>query len=71
MAGIELKEVTRETIKDLVVDAKNKSKDKKTHIRQELMRTHPGIEALTVRRNGQVYNALDYLMEDVESYGEE
>ena len=71
MAGLDLKQITRAHIGDLVKDAKKKNKNKQIHIKAELTRQYPGIEAMTIKRNGSVYNALDYLMEDVESYGEE
>jgi len=69
MAGLDLKDIRREDVEALVEDAKVKNKDKKDHVKTELKRQFAGLENLRVVRNGQVYNALDYLMEDIESYG--
>jgi hypothetical protein len=63
--------ITRDVIATKLKEAKEKKKPKKDYIRQELMRENPGIETLTIVRNGSVYNVLDYLMEDLESYGGE
>jgi hypothetical protein len=71
MAGVELKDITRDKVSELVKDAKKKNKNRKIHVREELTRQYPGIETITIKRNGSVYNALDYLMEDVEAYAGE
>ena len=61
--------VTREEIFAIVEDARSKNKNKKTHVRAELVKRYPDLEGQTIRRNGHTYNVLDYLLDDVESYG--
>jgi len=72
MAGpLELRAITRDQISGMVKDAKKKNKNKRIHVREELIRQYPNIESATIKRNGSVYNVIDYLMEDIDSYGEE
>lgn len=63
--------ITRADVDKHVKQAHKDKKNKKDHVRQELIRENPGIENVTIVRNGSVYNALDYLMEDIDTYGEE
>lgn len=65
MAGLA---VTREEIHELVTHAHNNGLDRASYVRSELTTRYPGIENVTVRVNGQVFNALDYLVQDVDSY---
>jgi hypothetical protein len=65
-------DITREEIAELVTEAHGQGKSgksKEDHVKQKLKLKYSGLEGLKVVRNGQVYDALDYLMGDLESYG--
>ena len=69
MAGVDLSQIRREEVGNIVRGARNAGKEEKTHLKSELTKRYPGIENATVRRNGRVYPVLDYIAEDSESYG--
>ncbi len=69
MARLELGDIKRNEVDGIVREAHNTGKNKKDHLKNELRRRYPGIEDLRIKRGNTVYNALDYLAEDAESYG--
>ena len=69
MAGVDLNVVQRGEVQGIVREAQNTGRDKKQHLKSELKRRYPGIENVRIKRGGTVYNALDYLAEDSDSYG--
>jgi len=74
MARVDLNTITRDQVLEIVERGKGLGKDKnprdrRDHVRQELSLAHPELESTTIVRNGKTYNAMDYLLGDVESYG--
>jgi len=63
-------EVTRDEVSAIVKDAKSKSKNREAHFRAEIIKSHPELADLTITRNGNRYNAIDYLVDDLDSYAE-
>lgn len=63
--------VSREEVVEVLSRAPTSTKRaRRQFLRVELERLHPGLAELKIRRNGEVYNALDYLESDLVSYGE-
>ena len=61
--------ISRQQVYDIVGRAKASKKKKDSFVRQELQKLYPELISATVRVNGVVYNALDYLQQDIDSYG--
>jgi hypothetical protein len=70
VARLDLNDIHREHVKAILDDAKANGKEKKSHLRQELVRLHPGLDEQTIVRNGKVYKAIEYLIDDLGSYGD-
>lgn len=60
---------SREEIFAFVGDAKAKKKNKKTHVKGLVEEAFPELKGAKVRRNGQAYDALEYLLSDLDTYG--
>lgn len=60
--------IDREAVYKLVDEARVKRVNKATYVRQELIKSNSALAGQTIRRNGHEYNALDYLLQDVDSY---
>jgi len=67
--AVDLSIITRDEVANIVKEARDTGRDKKVHLQAELERRYPGVSNATIRVGGIVCNALDYLVEDVESYG--
>jgi hypothetical protein len=61
--------LTRDEVALIVDDARQKKRNIRVHVREKLAERYPGIENLKIRRNGRTYRVLDYLEEDLSSYG--
>jgi len=59
----------RSEILDYIEDARVKKKAKKAHVRAKIEELHPQLVGKTVRRNGVVYDIIELLLDDLESYG--
>lgn len=59
----------RDDIADFIDDSRKKKKNKKNHVRDKVEENFPELVGKTIRRNNRTYNAIDYLLEDLESYG--
>lgn len=66
---MKIKDLTREEIFTLVEEARAQHKNRATHVRQRLEALHPELMGQTLRRNGRTYNAIDYILGDIDSYG--
>lgn len=62
--------LNRSEVYDLVQEAKQQNKGRKQHVREKLTERYPDLATATVTRNGHVYNVLDYLELDLDSYGD-
>jgi hypothetical protein len=61
--------ITRSEVHALVEEARAQKKNKAAHVRGRLEEQYPDLKGQTVRRNGFTYDAIEYLMGDIESYG--
>ena len=71
--------ITREEIQEAVNDAHDvngafssappEPEFVRQYVRAELLTNHPELETRTVRRNGKTHLELDYILEDLHSYG--
>lgn len=62
-------EPTRTEIAGLVDEARAQRKNRAVHVRDRLEKLHPELVGQTIRRNGNSYNAIDYIVGDLGSYG--
>lgn len=63
------KEPTRAEIAVFVSEARAQRKNRATHVRSQLEKLHPELVGKMIRRNGNSYNAIDYILGDLNSYG--
>ena len=59
----------REEVFELVEEARAQNKHKVNHVKSKLESRYPELIGKTIRRNGKSYNAIDYLLGDIGSYG--
>ena len=61
-------DVTREQIAAIADAADRAGEDRESYVRAQLLALWPELETATVRRAGHSYNALDYMLTDLETY---
>lgn len=61
--------ISRDEIFAMVEEARSQKKNKVDHVTRRLEVQYPDLATTTIRRNGKQYNALEYLLGDIESYG--
>lgn len=64
-----MSEPTRDDVAGYVDEAGALAVDVTAHVRECLIRDYPGIDTRKIRRNSHEYILLDYLLDDLESYG--
>lgn len=69
MADMAERRVKREDIRAMVEDARDKRKNRANHVRSLVESQYPELVGKQVKRGAQMYDAIDYIIDDLESYG--
>lgn len=64
-------DITREDVHDIVVGYAGDPEGLEDYVRVTLLDQYPDLAAARLRRGGQSYSALDYLLGDLVTYGQD
>lgn len=53
----------------MVEDARDRRKNKANHVRSLVEAQYPELVGKRIKRGAQTYDAIDYLIDDLDSYG--